>query len=76
SNTQRVVGIEWIVAGQALELRRPLSGGRGSEAALRVLREKVAPWSQDRSPAADIERVAQGIADGSFAQRVRAEVPF
>ena len=76
SNTQRVVGIEWIVAGQALELRRPLSGGRGSETALRVLREKVPPWSQDRSPAADIERVAQGIADGSFAQRVRGEVPF
>ncbi len=76
SNTQRVIGIEWLVAGQAVELRRPLSGGRGSEAALRVLRELVAPWAQDRSPAADIERVAQRIADGSFVQRVRAEVPF
>lgn len=76
SNTQRVIGIEWIVAGQALERRRPLTGGRGSEVALSVLREQVRSWSHDRSPSADIERVAREIADGTLVQRVRAEVPF
>jgi histidine ammonia-lyase len=65
-----------MVAAQALELRRPAAGGRGSEAALRAVREFVAPWSDDRSPAADIARLADGIADGSLVRRVRADVPF
>jgi histidine ammonia-lyase len=76
SNTQKVVAVEWIVAAQALELRRPAQGGAGSEAALRTVREFVAPWSQDRSPAGEIETVAQRIADGSLVRRVRADVPF
>jgi histidine ammonia-lyase len=75
-NTRRVVAIEWIVAGQALELRRPRSGGRGSEAAVRSLRTRVEPWSRDRSPAPDIARVAEGIADGTLVGEVRAAVPF
>jgi histidine ammonia-lyase len=75
-NTRRVVAVEWIVAGQALELRRPRTGGRGSEAALRALRGRVATWSRDRSPAPDIERVAAAIADGSLADEVRAIVMF
>jgi len=76
ANVQRIVAIEWIVAGQALEYRRPRSGGAGSEAALRALRERVAAWTEDRSPAADIERVAAGIADGRLVHAVRAVVPF
>lgn len=73
-NAQTVVAIEWIVAGQALELRRPARGGVGPEAALRVLREHVAPWSTDRSPAADIAAVTEAVADGSFVRRVRASL--
>jgi histidine ammonia-lyase len=76
ANTQKVVAVEWMVAAQALELRRPTPGGAGSEAALRAIREHVAPWSTDRSPAAEIEAVAQRIADGSLVRRVRSEVPF
>ncbi|MGP8078196.1 MAG: histidine ammonia-lyase [Thermoplasmata archaeon] len=75
-NARRVVAVEWIVAGQALELRRPRSGGRGSEAAVRSLRARVAPWSHDRSPAPDVARVAQAIADGTLVGEVRAAVPF
>jgi histidine ammonia-lyase len=76
ANAQRVVAIEWIVAGQALELRRPNSGGRGTESALRVLREMVRPWAADRTPAPDIEAVTRKVADASLVQRVRADVPF
>jgi len=76
TNTQRAVAVEWIVAGQALELRRPRRGGRGSEAALRALRTRVATWSQDRSPAPDIERVAAAIETGELVGEVRAQVPF
>ncbi len=76
ANTRKVVAVEWIVAGQALELRRPKAGGRGSEAALRALRARVTPWLVDRSPAPDIERVAAAIEDGKLVREVRAEVPF
>jgi len=75
-NTRRVVAVEWIVAGQALELRRPQTGGKGSESALRALRTRVAPWTRDRSPAEDIGRVAEAIASGAIVREVRADVPF
>jgi len=76
ANTRRVVAIEWIVAGQALELRRPKSGGRGSEAALVALRRRVAPWTRDRPPAPDIEAVAHAIDDRAIVDEVRSTVPF
>jgi histidine ammonia-lyase len=75
-NTRTVLAVEWIAAAQALELRRPSSGGTGSEAALRAVRETVAPWSVDRSPSPDIQRIAARISDGSLVARVRSEVPF
>ena len=75
-NAQRVVGIEWIVAGQALELRRPKLGGKGSETALRALRTEVRGWSEDRSPAEDIERATRHVANGTWVRRVRDEVAF
>jgi histidine ammonia-lyase len=76
ANTRTVLAIEWIVAAQALELRRPAHGGAGSEAALRAVRERVAPWSTDRSLTSEIEWAAGAIADGSLVARVRGEVPF
>jgi histidine ammonia-lyase len=75
-NTRRVLAVEWIVAGQALELRHPRTGGRGSEAAWRALRTRVAPWTHDRSPAEDIARVAEAVGSGALVREVRAEVPF
>lgn len=76
ANAQTVVAVEWIVAGQALELRRPAAGGKGSEAALAALRRTVPPWSADRSPSAEIAEIARQVADGSLVRRVRALVPF
>ena len=76
ANSRTVVAVEWIVAGQALEMRRPKKGGRGSESALAALRAHVAPWTRDRSPSADIERVAEGIASGELVREVRDQVPF
>jgi histidine ammonia-lyase len=66
ANTERVVAVEWLVAGQALEVRRPLSGGAGSEASLRALRALVPPLGGDRPLAPDIARVAEAIHDGSL----------
>ncbi len=76
ANVSTVVAIEWMVAGQALELRRPEVGGAGSESALRFLREIVAPWSEDRPPAPDIDRLTTALRDGSAVRRVRRDVAF
>ncbi len=75
-NTRKVVAVEWIVAAQAVELRRPKTGGRGSEAAVRAVRARVAPWTRDRSPAADIESIAGLLDDGTLVREVRASAPF
>ena len=75
-NARSVVGIEWIVAGSALEHRRPREGGAGSRAALAALRQLVAPWSADRSSSEDIARVTAAIADGALVRAVRASVRF
>lgn len=75
-NTRRAIAIEWIVGGQALEIRRPRRGGRGSEAALAALRARVEPWARDRSTSSDIAQIAGAIADGSLVREVRSTVPF
>jgi histidine ammonia-lyase len=75
-NSRRVVAIEWMVAGEALERRRPHQGGRGTEAALRALRARVAPWTADRSPSGDIAGLAEAIVTGALVREVRATVPF
>jgi len=75
-NVQRILAVEWMVAAQALELRHPALGGAGTEAALRAVRAHVASWTEDRSPSGDIERLAEGIRDGSLVHAVRAAVPF
>jgi histidine ammonia-lyase len=75
-NARRVVAIEWIVAGEALEHRRPRTGGRGSEAAVTALRRRVERWARDRSPSPDIERIAEAIRTGAIVREVRGEQPF
>jgi histidine ammonia-lyase len=66
ANAERVVAVEWLVAGEAMEARRPTSGGRGSESALRALRALVPPLAADRPLGPDIERVAGAIHDGAL----------
>jgi histidine ammonia-lyase len=76
ANARVVVAIEWVVAGEALELRRPSQGGVGSEAALHALRAKVPRLTADRSLSHELEAMAAGIADGSLVRAVRAKTPF
>jgi histidine ammonia-lyase len=71
-NTRAVVAIEWMVAGAALEARRPKKGGRGSEAALAALRQLCRPWDADRSPSEEIGRLAKAIGAGELTRAVRA----
>jgi len=59
-NLERILACEWLCATQALEHRRPLRFGRGSEVAWSVLREVVPPLDGDRPPHPDLE-AARGL---------------
>lgn len=58
-NLRAILAIEWLVAGQALELRRPLHASDLIEQALSILREEVTPLIADRVLAEDIEQAKQ-----------------
>jgi histidine ammonia-lyase len=65
---RNVVAIELLCAAQALEQHRPLSSGRGVEAAYARLRQRVPALTADRSPAPDIATLARMIERGKFEQ--------
>jgi histidine ammonia-lyase len=68
---RRVVAVELLVAGEALEyVDDDLSPGAGTAALHRTLREWVAPLDGDRPLDRDVDRAAELVADG----RVRAAV--
>jgi len=60
-NLEQILACEWMCAGQALEFRRPLSFGPGTEVAYKVLREIVPPWQDDRPPYRELEAVRKGL---------------
>ena len=55
-NVEHVVGIEYLIAGQGLDLREGYCLGRGTAMALAALREHVAILDRDRVLQADIHR--------------------
>jgi histidine ammonia-lyase len=65
-NTEAVLGIEFLCAAQALEFLKPLRPGKGVMRAYGVLRQRVAPLTEDRVLAPDIEAAAGLIRDGAF----------
>ena len=56
---RNVVAIELLCAAQALEQHRPLSSGRGVEAAYARLRQRVPALTADRSPAPELQSASQ-----------------
>ncbi len=65
-NAARVVAIELLCAAEGTSHRAPLRPGRGTAAALEVIRGAVEPLQRDRPPAPDIEAVANLIESGAF----------
>jgi len=47
-NVRRILAVEWVIAGRAIELRSPLVAGPATGAALRVLRGRVPGVGPDR----------------------------
>ncbi|HEV8196461.1 MAG TPA: histidine ammonia-lyase [Gemmatimonadales bacterium] len=67
ANAQRVVAAEFLCAAQGLEFLLPLRPGAGVGLLHRRIREMpdpVAPLTEDRPPAPDLERLARAVGAG------------
>jgi histidine ammonia-lyase len=59
--------IELMAAAQALEYHAPLAPGIGVKQAYEIVRQLVAPLTNDRSMSGDIERIREAIVADEFA---------
>jgi histidine ammonia-lyase len=66
-NTAGILAIELLSAAQGVEFHRPLTSSLLVEAALALVREKVAHWDEDRLMAPDITAVKLLVERGAFA---------
>lgn len=73
-NTESVVAIQLMSAVQALDFKRPLKAGKGSEAAYAVIRSKLEKLIDDRPLYPDIEVVTSLVRDGSIVEAVEKAV--
>jgi histidine ammonia-lyase len=73
-NTESVVAIQLMSAAQALDFKRPLKAGKGSEAAYAVIRSKLEKLIDDRPLYPDIEIVTSLVRDGSIVEAVEEAV--
>jgi len=66
SNAEHVLAIELICAAEGLEYRLPLKPSRQVSAAAALVRETVAPLTEDRVLSGEIAQLAQKIREGRF----------
>src|SRR5262249_21833750 len=72
TNATRVLASELLCAAQGLEFHRPLTAGKGAEAAYQHIREHVRPLGRDRTLHRDLEAVERLIRTGSLLTSVEA----
>lgn len=73
-NTEICVAIQMMSAAQALDFKRPLKAGKGTEAAFEVIRKKLPKLVDDRPLYPDIEIVTEMVRDGSILKAVEDAV--
>ena len=66
-NTEHIIGIELLAAGQGIEFLRPLKSSATLEQVHALLRQACPPMPEDHYLAPDIERATALVASGSFA---------
>jgi len=66
TNVEGSLACELLGALVATDFRRPLKSGDGTQAAYDVARERIAPWTDDRIPAPDIEAARELIRSGAL----------
>lgn len=62
-----LLGIEAMVAAQAVHLRQPRALGAGSAQVLQAIRAVVPPLQEDRPPGADAQRISESLFAGPLA---------
>jgi histidine ammonia-lyase len=65
-NTENILAIEYLIAGQALDLREGYKLAEGSERALELLRSEVPFMEQDRVLSIDIEKATELLNSGKL----------
>jgi len=68
ANLQRILAIELMCAAQGLDYRAPLKPGRGALRGHQLVRSMIEPLDADRVLTPDIERLADAVARGKFAE--------
>jgi histidine ammonia-lyase len=63
--TRQVLGIELVLAAQALDFRAPLAPGRGTAAARDAVRRRIPPLRGDRYLKGDLDLALSLVLDGS-----------
>jgi histidine ammonia-lyase len=72
TNAVRVLASELLCGAQGLEFHRPLTAGKGAEAAYQRIREHVRPLGRDRTLHRDLEAVERLIRSGGLLAAVEA----
>lgn len=65
-NVEGALACELLGAIAATDFRRPLKSGIGTQAAYACARERIAPWTNDRAPAPDIQIARELIRSGTL----------
>jgi histidine ammonia-lyase len=65
ANARRILAVELLAACEALEFRRPLKSSPALHAAYGLVRQRVPAYDRDRSPAPDIEALAELVRGGA-----------
>jgi len=60
-NLEQILACEWLCAAQALDFRRPLTFGPGTEAAYALLRQHVSRWEDDHPPYPELKLARQSL---------------
>jgi histidine ammonia-lyase len=73
-NVEGALACELLGALAATDFRRPLKSGAGTQAAYDAARTRIAPWTEDRVPAPDIEAARALIRDSALLDAVESAV--
>jgi len=73
-NTSAIVAIELMAAAQALDFRRPLKPGKGTQAAHEVIRKHVTHLEEDRPLYPDIEKLSEVVMSGEVLAAVEKSI--
>jgi histidine ammonia-lyase len=74
AHVRQVLGIELVLAAQALDARAPLEPGRGSAAARAAVRSRIPPLTEDRFLKSDLDAALALVVEGSVLAAVEASI--